>query len=91
MANALPITAAQPAAAARAAPPPDKAGTNAQIGAIQNFTSTLASALTAGAGALTDADPRAEAASLGALRDRQSRPNPPETQPQSLLSLFKPG
>ncbi len=61
---------------------------------LRPFTDLLGAALAAGAGALPDADPVAEAQRLAALQASQlaqapggSRPD----QPQSLLSLFPSG
>ncbi len=64
-----------------------------QIAGIQNFTSSLSSALTAGVGALTDADLAAESAKLTSLQTKQQLATQSlsiaNQQPQSLLSLFK--
>jgi flagellin len=64
-----------------------------QITGIQNFTSSLSSALTAGVGALTDADLAAESAQLTSLQTKQQLATQSlsiaNQQPQSLLSLFK--
>ena len=64
-----------------------------QISGIQNFTSALSSALTAGVGALTDADLAAESAKLTSLQTKQQLATQSlsiaNQQPQSLLSLFK--
>jgi flagellin len=64
-----------------------------QITGIQNFTSSLSSALTAGVGALTDADLAAESARLTSLQTKQQLATQSlsiaNQQPQSLLSLFK--
>ncbi len=64
-----------------------------QITGIQNFTSSLSSALTAGVGALTDADLAAESAKLTSLQTKQQLATQSlsiaNQQPQSLLSLFK--
>ncbi len=64
-----------------------------QITGIQNFTSALSSALTAGVGALTDADLAAESARLSSLQTKQQLATQSlsiaNQQPQSLLSLFK--
>ncbi|HTZ70727.1 MAG TPA: flagellin [Acetobacteraceae bacterium] len=64
-----------------------------QITGIQNFTTALSSALTAGVGALTDADLAAESAQLSSLQTKQQLATQSLTianqQPQSLLSLFK--
>jgi flagellin len=64
-----------------------------QITGIQNFTTSLSSALTAGVGALTDADLAAESAKLTSLQTKQQLATQSlsiaNQQPQSLLSLFK--
>jgi len=64
-----------------------------QITGIQNFTSALSSALTAGVGALTDADLATESAKLTSLQTKQQLATQSlsiaEQQPQSLLTLFK--
>ena len=64
-----------------------------QITGIQNFTSSLSSALTAGVGALTDADLASESAKLTSLQTKQQLATQSlsiaNQQPQSLLSLFK--
>lgn len=64
-----------------------------QITGIQNFTSVLSSALTAGVGALTDADLAAESARLTSLQTKQQLATQSlsiaNKQPQSLLSLFQ--
>jgi flagellin len=64
-----------------------------QITGIQNFTSSLSSALTAGVGALTDADLAAESARLTSLQTKQQLATQSlsiaNKQPQSLLSLFQ--
>jgi flagellin len=64
-----------------------------QITGIQNFTTSLSSALTAGVGALTDADLAAESAQLTSLQTKQQLATQAlsiaNSQPQSLLSLFK--
>ncbi len=64
-----------------------------QIAGIQNFTTSLSSALTAGVGALTDADLAAESAKLTSLQTKQQLATQSlsiaNQQPQSLLSLFK--
>jgi flagellin len=64
-----------------------------QITGIQNFTASLASALTAGVGALTDADLASESAKLTSLQTKQQLATQSlsiaNQQPQSLLSLFK--
>jgi flagellin len=64
-----------------------------QITGIQNFTSALSSALTAGVGALTDADLASESARLTSLQTKQQLATQSLTianqQPQSLLTLFK--
>jgi flagellin len=66
-----------------------------QITGIQNFTTSLSSALTAGVGALTDADLAAESAQLTSLQTKQQLATQSlsiaNQQPQSLLSLFKGG
>jgi len=66
-----------------------------QITGIQNFTTSLSSALTAGVGALTDADLAAESAQLTSLQTKQQLATQSlsiaNSQPQSLLSLFKGG
>jgi flagellin len=64
-----------------------------QITGIQNFTSSLSTALTAGVGALTDADLASESARLTSLQTKQQLATQSLTianqQPQSLLTLFK--
>jgi flagellin len=64
-----------------------------QITGIQNFTTSLSSALTAGVGALTDADLAAESAQITSLQTKQQLATQSlsiaNQQPQSLLSLFK--
>lgn len=64
-----------------------------QITGIQNFTSSLSTALTAGVGALTDADLATESARLTSLQTKQQLATQSLTianqQPQSLLTLFK--
>lgn len=64
-----------------------------QITGIQNFTSSLSSALTAGVGALTDADLASESAKLSSLQTKQQLATQSlsiaNQQPQSLLTLFK--
>jgi len=64
-----------------------------QITGIQNFTSSLSSALTAGVGALTDADLSAESATLSSLQTKQQLATQSlsiaNQQPQTLLTLFK--
>jgi flagellin len=64
-----------------------------QITGIQNFTSELSSALTAGVGALTDADLAAESARLTSLQTKQQLATQAlsiaNQQPQSLLTLFR--
>jgi flagellin len=64
-----------------------------QITGIQNFTNSLSSALTAGVGALTDADLATESAQLTSLQTKQQLATQSlsiaEQQPQSLLTLFK--
>ena len=66
-----------------------------QITGIQNFTTSLSSALTAGVGALTDADLASESAKLTSLQTKQQLATQSlsiaNQQPQSLLSLFKGG
>jgi flagellin len=64
-----------------------------QITGIQNFTTALSSALTAGVGALTDADLAAESAQLTSLQTKQQLATQSlsiaNKQPQSLLTLFQ--
>jgi len=64
-----------------------------QITGIQNFTTALSSALTAGVGALTDADLAAESAQLTSLQTKQQLATQSlsiaNQAPQNLLSLFK--
>jgi flagellin len=64
-----------------------------QITGIQNFTTSLSSALTAGVGALTDADLASESARLTSLQTKQQLATQSlsiaNKQPQSLLSLFQ--
>jgi flagellin len=64
-----------------------------QITGMQNFTTALSSALTAGVGALTDADLAAESAQLSSLQTKQQLATQSlsiaNQAPQSLLSLFK--
>jgi flagellin len=64
-----------------------------QISGIQTFTSALSSALTAGVGALTDADLAAESAKLTSLQTKQQLATQSlsiaNKQPQSLLTLFQ--
>ena len=64
-----------------------------QITSIQNFTTALSSALTAGVGALTDADLAAESAQLTSLQTKQQLATQSlsiaNKQPQSLLTLFQ--
>lgn len=64
-----------------------------QITGIQNFTTSLSSALTAGVGALTDADLAAESAKLTSLQTKQQLATQSlsiaNKQPQSLLTLFQ--
>ena len=64
-----------------------------EITGIQNFTSALSNALTAGVGALTDADLAAESAKLSSLQTKQQLATQSLTianqAPQVLLSLFK--
>ena len=64
-----------------------------QIAGIQTFTSSLSSALTAGVGALTDADLASESARLTSLQTKQQLATQSlsiaNKQPQSLLSLFQ--
>jgi len=66
-----------------------------QISGIQNFTTALSSALTAGVGALTDADLAAESARLTSLQTKQQLATQSlsiaNQAPQNLLSLFKGG
>jgi len=64
-----------------------------QLTGIQNFTTSLSSALTAGVGALTDADLAAESAQLTSLQTKQQLATQSlsiaNKQPQSLLTLFQ--
>ena len=64
-----------------------------QITGIQNFTTSLSSALTAGVGALTDADLASESARLTSLQTKQQLATQSlsiaNKQPQSLLTLFQ--
>jgi flagellin len=64
-----------------------------QITGIQNFTTSLSSALTAGVGALTDADLASESAKLTSLQTKQQLATQSlsiaNKQPQSLLTLFQ--
>jgi len=64
-----------------------------QIIGIQNFTTSLSSALTAGVGALTDADLASESARLTSLQTKQQLATQSlsiaNKQPQSLLTLFQ--
>ncbi len=64
-----------------------------QITGIQDFTTSLSSALTAGVGALTDADLAAESAKLTSLQTKQQLATQSlsiaNKQPQSLLTLFQ--
>ncbi len=64
-----------------------------QITGIQTFTTALSSALTAGVGALTDADLAAESAQLTSLQTKQQLATQSlsiaNKQPQSLLTLFQ--
>ena len=64
-----------------------------QITGLQSFTSSLSSALTAGVGALTDADLAAESAKLTSLQTKQQLATTSlsiaNKQPQSLLTLFQ--
>jgi flagellin len=64
-----------------------------QITGIQNFTSSLSSALTVGVGALTDADLAAESARLTSLQTKQQLATQSlaiaNKQPQVLLTLFQ--
>ncbi len=64
-----------------------------QIARIQTFTPLLSSALTAGVGALTDADLASESARLTSLQTKQQLATQSlsiaNKQPQSLLSLFQ--
>ncbi len=63
-----------------------------QITGMQSFTSSLSSALTAGVGALTDADMASESAKLTSLQTKQqlgiSALSIANQQPQALLKLF---
>jgi len=64
-----------------------------QISGMSSFTSALSSSLTAGLGALTDADMAAESAKLQSLQTKQSLAvqalSIANQQPQSLMSLFR--
>jgi flagellin len=64
-----------------------------QIAGMASFTSSLSNALTAGVGALTDADLATESAKLTSLQTKQQLAiqslSIANQQPQSLLSLFK--
>jgi flagellin len=64
-----------------------------QITGIQTFTTALSSALTAGVGALTDADLAAESAQLTSLQTKQQLATQSlsiaNKQPQTLLTLFQ--
>ena len=64
-----------------------------QITGMSSFTSALSSSLTAGLGALTDADMAAESAKLQSLQTKQSLAvqalSIANQQPQSLMSLFR--
>jgi len=64
-----------------------------QITGMQSFTSSLSDALTAGVGALTDANLATESAKLTSLQTKQQLAiqalSIANQQPQSLLSLFK--
>lgn len=64
-----------------------------QITGMQSFTSALSSALTAGVGALTDADLASESAKLQSLQTKQSLAmqalSIANQQPQSLMTLFR--
>ena len=64
-----------------------------QIAGMSSFTSSLSSSLTAGLGALTDADMAAESAKLQSLQTKQSLAvqalSIANQQPQSLMSLFR--
>ncbi len=64
-----------------------------QIAGMSSFTSALSSSLTAGLGALTDADMAAESAKLQSLQTKQSLAvqalSIANQQPQSLMSLFR--
>ena len=68
-------------------------GQNSQeVTGLQNFTSSLSSSLTAGLGALTDADMAAESAKLTSLQTKQQLGiqalSIANQQPQALLKLF---
>ena len=70
-----------------------KLGTSSnEITGMQSFTSTLSSALTAGVGALTDADMATESAKLTSLQTKQQLGiqalSIANQQPQALLKLF---
>ena len=64
-----------------------------QISAMQSFSSSLASSLTTGLGALTDADMAAESAKLQSLQTKQQLAiqslSIANQQPQALMSLFR--
>jgi len=64
-----------------------------QLTGIENFTTSLSSALTAGVGALTDADLAAESAKLTSLQTKQQLATQSlsiaNKQPQTLLTLFQ--
>ncbi len=64
-----------------------------QITAMQSFSSSLASSLTTGLGALTDADMAAESAKLQSLQTKQQLAiqslSIANQQPQALMSLFR--
>ena len=64
-----------------------------QVTGMTTFTDTLASALTSGVGALTDADLAAESAKLTSLQTKQSLAiqslSIANAQPQALLTLFR--
>jgi flagellin len=69
-------------------------GENAeQITGLQGFTTSLSDSLTAGLGALTDADMAAESAQLQSLQTKQQLGiqalSIANQQPQALLSLFR--
>ena len=63
-----------------------------QISGMQSFASSLSSSLTAGVGALTDADMATESAQLQSLQTKQqlgiSALSIANQQPQALLKLF---
>jgi flagellin len=64
-----------------------------QITGLENFTTSLSSALTSGVGALTDADLASESAVLTSLQTKQQLATQSlsiaNKQPQSLLTLFQ--